>query len=151
MKKTNTKEERKPAYWSHNRRALFKMDSPTRRQLVVGFLEPAEKNAISAEKPSDWTIAAATHGADQLQPRRSLFTDVHALWLTGRKELWTLFFNEKTHCSLNSTTSIGTGSIRWISLVVLNNVMKALLLKQIFTGIHSSMTKLSYDATVQSH
>lgn len=100
-KKTNTKEERKPAYWSHNRRALFKMDSPTRRQLVVGFLEPAEKNDISAEEPCDWTPASATHGADQLQPRRSLFAeDVHALWLTGRKELGTLFFNEKTHCSL---------------------------------------------------
>lgn len=80
MEKTKTKEVGKPAYWSHNRRALFKMDSPTRRQLVVGFLEPAEKNDISAEEPSDWISTAAINDADQLHIRRFLFTvDVHAL------------------------------------------------------------------------
>lgn len=56
------------------------MDSPTRRQLVVGFLEPAEKNDNSAEKPSDWMISAAIHVAAQSHFRRFLFTeDVHAL------------------------------------------------------------------------
>lgn len=56
------------------------MDSPTRRQLVVGFLEPAEKNAISAEKPSDWMVTAAIHCTDQLHTRPFIFTEhVHAL------------------------------------------------------------------------
>lgn len=56
------------------------MDSPTRRQLVVGFLEPAEKNDNSAEEPSDWMLAAVSHGAGQSRTRRFLLTeDVHAL------------------------------------------------------------------------
>lgn len=92
MKKTKTNEVRKPAYWSHNRRALFKMDSPTRRQLVVGFLEPAEKNDISTNQPSDWTNAAVIHGTDQSHACRFLFTeDVHAHQLTGRNSVSFLF------------------------------------------------------------
>ena len=35
------------------------MDSPTRRQLMVGFLEPAGKNDVAAETPSDWMSALA--------------------------------------------------------------------------------------------
>ncbi len=55
------------------------MDSPTRRRLVVGFLESAEKNDISAEESSDWMITAAIHSADQLHARRFWFTeDVYA-------------------------------------------------------------------------
>lgn len=62
------------------------MDSPTRRQLVVGFLEPVEKNDYSANKPPDWMSKAVIRSLDQLESRRFLFShDVHALKLTGRK------------------------------------------------------------------
>lgn len=55
------------------------MDSPTRRQLVVGFLESAEKTDISADKSSDWMVTAAIHSADQLHARHFWFTeDVYA-------------------------------------------------------------------------
>lgn len=57
---------KKTAYWSHNRRALFKMDSPTRRLLVVGFLEPVDKNDYSANTQSDWIEEAFTQSFNQL-------------------------------------------------------------------------------------
>lgn len=69
-RKYNAKEVGRPACWSHSRRALFKMDSPTRRQLVVAFLSPAGKNGISAAKQPHWMIRPVIHIIHQSHTRR---------------------------------------------------------------------------------
>lgn len=50
------------------------MDSPTRRQLVVGFLEPAEKKHISAEEASYWRIGAVNQSVVQTGCRTLSFS-----------------------------------------------------------------------------
>lgn len=56
------------------------MDSPTRRQLVVGFLEPVDKNDYSANTQSDWIEDAFTQSLNQLESYTCFFSDhVHAL------------------------------------------------------------------------
>lgn len=56
------------------------MDSPTRRQLVVGFLEPVDKNDYSANTQSDWIEDAFAQSLNQLESYTCFFSaHVHAL------------------------------------------------------------------------
>lgn len=65
------------------------MDSPTRRQLVVGFLEPVEKNGYSANKPPDWMSKVAFVVLTNWNHAAFFFShDAHALKLTGRKYIF---------------------------------------------------------------
>lgn len=82
------------------------MDSPTRRQLVVGFLEPAgEKNDLFAQKPSDWKISAAIHGTDQWHVRQFFSVFLQKMFTPRelRKELRVLS-EWCVHCSVISAS-----------------------------------------------
>lgn len=111
VKQTKTKEIRKPAYWSHNRRALFKMDSPTRRQLVVGFLEPAKKTRLFCADAILLDDLCCQSSAGQLHRgtffSQKMFTPPKH-WKNLKLHFWT---REKTfvHCSDCSLDTSGIG------------------------------------------
>lgn len=103
------------------------MDSPTRRQLVVGFLEPAgEKKDLFAQKPSDWKISAAIHGTDQSHVRLFFSVFLQKMFTPRelRKELrvpseWCV------HCSVISAP------LRELGLKITSEVMQVFIINKI--------------------
>lgn len=108
------------------------MDSPTRRQLVVGFLEPAgEKNDLFAQKPSDWKISAAIHGTDQSHVRQFFSVFLQKMFTPRelRKELRVLS-EWCVHCSVISAPLRELGLKITSEVFIINKKKSSLLIKK---------------------